>query len=326
MKLLLQHPANVRDLLTMAADRWARWIDFDRMRLVPTTFVQRDYRHIEADVVLVAPLRRSVAAPAAKKLLIYLLIEHQSKPDRVMPLRLLDCVLQIFKFQVREWTKKHAALSHVCLGPVLPIVFYTGTRRWDSISEIVHLIENGGPFAEVTPMHRPIFINLSRIPLPTLEAKAGSFGWLLRLLQRRAARPDAFRRLLGRAIRSLESLSANDRLRWLELLSYIHAMIYRERAPSEHAHLRTTVEKSVHKGRHQEISTMGKTIADMFKEEGEVRGRRHTLLRVLRARFGDLPEDVVKTVEATEDLATFDDWMDRILTAETLKEMRIRSS
>ena len=33
-------------------------IDFDQMRLIKRTFVKRDYRHIESDVVLTAPLRR----------------------------------------------------------------------------------------------------------------------------------------------------------------------------------------------------------------------------------------------------------------------------
>ena len=33
-------------------------IDLRRVKLVPTTFVERDYRHVESDLVLLAPLRR----------------------------------------------------------------------------------------------------------------------------------------------------------------------------------------------------------------------------------------------------------------------------
>src|SRR5689334_1213287 len=97
MKLLLENPSNVQDLLTMVAADWARQIDFHRLQLVQTTFVQRDYRHVESDLVLMAPLRPTKGHPAAKKLVIYILIEHQSEPDRLMPLRILDYMLQIFK-------------------------------------------------------------------------------------------------------------------------------------------------------------------------------------------------------------------------------------
>src|SRR5262245_25068927 len=116
MKLLLQNPANVRDLLTVAGGRWARLIDFNRIRLVPATFVQRDFRHVESDVVLLAPLRRAEGS-RTRTLLVYILIEHQSEPDRLMPLRLLEYVVAIFKYQEREWAKEHASFAGILLQP-----------------------------------------------------------------------------------------------------------------------------------------------------------------------------------------------------------------
>ena len=72
-----------------------------------------------------------VQAPAGtepRQLLLYLLIEHQSEPDRFMPLRVLEYVVMIYKRQLREWEKEHGNLDHCRLQPVLPIVLYTGTR------------------------------------------------------------------------------------------------------------------------------------------------------------------------------------------------------
>ena len=54
MKLLLENPLNVRDLLLIAAAEMVQWIDFNGLRLDRTSFVQRDYRHVESDVVLTA--------------------------------------------------------------------------------------------------------------------------------------------------------------------------------------------------------------------------------------------------------------------------------
>lgn len=58
MKLLLHRPGNVRDLLPIRRYRHVDLIDFDRLQLDPTTYVQRDYRHVETDLVLRGPLLR----------------------------------------------------------------------------------------------------------------------------------------------------------------------------------------------------------------------------------------------------------------------------
>lgn len=50
--------------------------------------MRRDYRHVESDIVLSAPPRGGVGP--TRDLLVYVLIEHESVPDRMMPLRLLD--------------------------------------------------------------------------------------------------------------------------------------------------------------------------------------------------------------------------------------------
>ena len=46
MKLLLEDPRNVRDLLAIQGLDVIKLIDFDRAKLVRTTYVQRDYRHL----------------------------------------------------------------------------------------------------------------------------------------------------------------------------------------------------------------------------------------------------------------------------------------
>src|SRR5262249_19645879 len=102
-KVLLQDPANERDLLTLGRGEGDAEIDFARMKPVGTTFVARDYRHVEADVVLAAPLRQRGRRRARPGLLGDVLIEHQHEPDELMPLRVLDYVVQIYKSQVREW-------------------------------------------------------------------------------------------------------------------------------------------------------------------------------------------------------------------------------
>lgn len=75
------------------------------------------------DVVLAAPLRRAKAKRPLRRLLIYLLIEHQSQPDRLMPLRSLDYLVRIYRRKVadipvphvpvREWPDRFATAENL---------------------------------------------------------------------------------------------------------------------------------------------------------------------------------------------------------------------
>src|SRR5207248_10591550 len=93
MKLLLENPGNVQDLLTLGRAEVLDLIDFRGMEPAGTSYVARDYRHIEADLVLTAPLRGK--GRRIQDLLIYILIEHQSEPDELMAFRVLEYVVQI---------------------------------------------------------------------------------------------------------------------------------------------------------------------------------------------------------------------------------------
>jgi hypothetical protein len=223
LKLLLENPLNVVDLLRLSVPDIIPMIEPGQLTTVKTTFVQSDYRHVESDVVLVAPLRRAKTKCVLRRLLIYVLIEHQSRPDRLMPLRSLDYAVQIFRYQVREWSKTHRSFSCIRFDPVLPVVFYTGTRRWDSPGRLVDLVDLGERFESMIPSFEPLFINLPEIPAETLESQGGYFGSVLRLVQQRSAQPGEFQALLDQVVQHLETMPEAERLRWLELLSYIMA-------------------------------------------------------------------------------------------------------
>ena len=340
MKLLLENPANVRDLLRIATGELAGLIDFDGMQRIQTTFVARDYRHVESDVVLSAPRKSGKGARSRRNLLIYILIEHQSAPDPLMPLRMLDYSLQVFKHQVRERSSGKKSPARVRLDPVLPVVFYTGTRRWDSVGKLADLIESVGPFERFTPVLQPVFLNLPATDPELLESEGGFFGQVLRLVQQRRSRPAEFRQLLNRVTEHLESLRDDERTRWLELLSYLLALVYYERDETQQSGLQDRIEESVKADRDlREIDAMGRTYARALMEEGEKKGekkgemkgekkgelratKRH-LARLLELRFGPLPEDVTKTVNSTRDLAQLETWLDRIVTAESLSDVGI---
>jgi predicted transposase YdaD len=338
IKLLLEDRHNTEDLLHLTGSDLVELIDCRRLELVRTSFVARDYRNVEADLVLRAPVRSR--RRGLKHIWIYILIEHQSEPDELMLLRLLDYVVQILKYQVREWQRRHGSRRRVRLQPVLPLVFYTGTKQWESVGRLKDLMELGERFAPVTPHLEPLYLNLGAISAERLKSAGGSFGQVLRLVQRRKALPEEFRTLLAEVLRNLEAMPARQRLRWLELLSYLRALVYHERSDEEQAPLGEAIEAAVRTAQQREgVLDMFRSGADVLKEqgrkegrkkgrdegrrEGELHGRRQALLLQLRTRFKDLPLEMVTRVEQTKDIEQLDTWLERFATATTLADIGI---
>ena len=182
----------------------------------------------------------------------------------------------------------------------------------------------GEAFESATPAMNPLFINLPAIAAETLEAQGGFFGWVLRLIQQRKSRPREFQRLLNRVVQHLESMPPAERRRWLELLSYVMALVYHVREPSEWPSLQQAIEASVQTDEHrQEVFEMRRTIADELEERGALKNRQQTLIRQLKRRFGDVSDELSSAIRATNDAEQLDAWLDQVVTADTLEEVGI---
>ena len=147
-----------------------------------------------------------------------------------------------------------------------------------------------------------------------------------------AHRCSPFEARLAGVIRFLERMPGVERLRWLDLLSYIHALVYHVRHADEHPGLWRAIEASVATGAHrQEVRDVGKTMADVLRDQGRAEGwdkgrvqnARETLVRLLRRRFGEVPEGTIAVIESTADLEKLSGWLDLVVTAETLEDVGI---
>ncbi len=174
-----------------------------------------------------------------------------------------------------------------------------------------------------------MYLNLPELPPDRLEYEAGYFGWVLRLVQQRHTRIGEFRQLLRNVIEHLEVMETEDRARWLDLLSFVGAMIYHERSECEHVELHETIEDSVCRDEsRREVAKMGRTMADVLidrgRSEAAIETRQETLIRLLRRRFGKIPAKVARTINATTATERLDEWLDQLVTATSLEEMDIR--
>src|SRR5262245_26659366 len=104
IRLLLHHPANLRELVEQAAPGLAPSFLFDRARSLEREFTSADWRHGECDLLFEVPYQAGAEEFAA---LICLLVEHQSQEDQAAPLRTLLFAAQYWERQWRAWKNGH---------------------------------------------------------------------------------------------------------------------------------------------------------------------------------------------------------------------------
>ncbi len=121
----------------------------------------------------------------------------------------------------------------------------------------------------------------------------------------------------------LEAIADEERLRWLELLTYLHALVHHERQAEEREQMQRLIEASVRTDKHrQEVVVVRKTGRDAFREEFSqeeaVRSRQAMLVRLLRRRFKNVPAETEAVIQGTADVGQLEAWFDQAATAKTL--------
>ena len=335
VKFLLLDRDNAREALTLMAPDHAPLIDFARQEVIRATFVAPDFRHLETDLLLKAPMAGK-HGQGKGAVYVYQLIEHQSEPDELAEYRAMRYQLQVFDLQQREWLAKHKTLRGIEFDPVLPVVIYTGTRTWEKLKPLRDLVRRGKPFAEQTPGVKPVFFNLATTAAAKLYQGAGLFGRVLHLMQQRNAKQAAFGQLLAEVVAHVDQLQPKEQGRWQDLLWYLRAMVYHVRGKEEREPLLRSVEEAARsEARQVEVIQMGKTIAEDLIERGMAEGERvgelkgrlkekqEMVVRLLKTKFKKLPAKIETLVRATTDPDRLDGWADEVVTVEKLTDMSL---
>ncbi|EOS8570428.1 Rpn family recombination-promoting nuclease/putative transposase, partial [Escherichia coli] len=111
----LKDPAAARDFLEQVLTPYQKSrCNLDTIELESTTFVAESLRQSACDVLL------SMKTNDGKDGYIYTLIEHQSSPDKFIPLRMMRYILAVMEQHIEE---------HKCAPVVIPVLFYHGAKR-----------------------------------------------------------------------------------------------------------------------------------------------------------------------------------------------------
>jgi predicted transposase/invertase (TIGR01784 family) len=277
-------------------------IDFDTLRMEPASFIDDELRARFSDLLFGVHL---AGLPAY----LYLLFEHQSKPERFMCRRLLRYVLDTWDHHLR----KHPEARH--LPVVIPIVLHHGEDGW---TEPVSLRELYDAPAEVLDALRPFLPELTFLlddlaPQDDAMLRANALSSVLRLTlwafkhvhHDRDVLP-ALRHVLDLVVAMVDA--PNGLAAFNVLMLYIFKV-----AGTPARDVKVIVDQL---GR-PEVSEIVMTAAEQLREEGSERKQRDYLLRLLSQRFGQLPDSALARIQRA-DVVLLDRWFDRGITAQSL--------
>ena len=125
---LLEDPWLLRGLLQILDPHLVERLDFTHARRVNRSFIPADLQKEESDLIYTVPFRGG----RGRAVWVYVLLEHQSKPDPLMSLRLYLYMGELWDTQQREWEDKKTRPAARRLLPIIPVIYYTGQKRWSA--------------------------------------------------------------------------------------------------------------------------------------------------------------------------------------------------
>ncbi|MFY9824235.1 MAG: Rpn family recombination-promoting nuclease/putative transposase [Thermoanaerobaculia bacterium] len=316
---LFAHRRMVEELVRgFVQEAWVDKLDFKTLKRVNASFVSSDLKGREGD--LLWKLRMRGGTPVY----VYLFIEHQSRVDRFMAVRLMAYIALLYQALLKEGE----VAPDGRLPLVIPLVLYNGEAQWWAPQELAELIEHPGEEVEAyVPRLRYQVIDEGCYSLKDLEARqsvAAQIFWLEQSRERKALDRGADRLV------PLLSGPADGPLRRAVLVWIDRVLMPRRRRISSIPRalgledFRTMLEKRVEEW-NRELREEGRLLG--LKEgrqkgvrEGRQEGEARFLLRLLERKFGRIDPQTRRRVRGA-DAERLLLWGERVLTAERLEEV-----
>ncbi|MEZ4299512.1 MAG: Rpn family recombination-promoting nuclease/putative transposase [Polyangiaceae bacterium] len=327
---VFSHPEHARgELQHLLPPALTARLDWSTLKPVPGTFVDEDLRASYSDLLFSIRLD-------GRTVLFYLLLEHQSTPDRWMLFRQLKYIVRFLD----DWREDHPDATH--LPVVIPLLVCHGPKGWSAPTRLEDLFDLDPATAPLVldfiPRLRTLVDDLTLEQEDKLRARAmTALGrvalWCLKTAR---SRDDLVAGLahwndLLIAVRRAPNGLAAIHLVWKYLLN-VHDDPVDRILPALAAALNSEQRKDmasiadqlIERGMAQGIERgMAQGIERGMAqgiERGMAQGERSMLLRLLQARFGPLSAAALARIEQATP-AELEQWADRVLAAPSLADV-----
>jgi predicted transposase/invertase (TIGR01784 family) len=304
-------------------------LDLATLERAQDSFVDPELHPSASDLLFTVDYRTvgdSEAEP--EKLLLYLLIEHKSYPERMT-------LFQLLRYMVRIWERHFAENpKSKALPPVYPMILYHGRRPWP-YSLNFHSLFNvrDETLLRHLPEFSPVLHDVARSDDREIAGETAARTLLLML--KYIFRPDLTERLPDLLLEARTLLTdENGREIMFTLLYYLTEGTGKvneqtlgaalDRAAPGGDTMKSFLKKYFDQGRRegrQEGRQEGRREGRQEgRQEGRLEGEFRLLFRQLRRRFGELPGWAEERLRQASS-GMLETWSERVLTASTLEEV-----
>ena len=315
-------------------------VDWSSLRREPGSVVDPELRETESDLLFSARLR------TGRSLLLYVLLEHQSRVDRWMALRMLRYVVR----QLERWRQEHPKGERLPL--LLPLVMYHGTegvwtapRRVEDLFDLPEGEQQRERWRALVPRFEYLLDDLTAEREEALSARPGPplarLAWRVlrygrtRELARRMPEWTALLAQVQEGPEGAEHLVVVIRyLLWMgdeavhaAARQVLHSVLDGPRAEElMRSYSEQLIEQGLQKGlargrqegREEGLHQGLQQGLHQGLQQGLTRGRAEDVVRILTARGVQVDEAARQRILSCSDVATLDRWFDRALNATTL--------
>lgn len=303
-------PANTASQLRAVLPAVAARLDLTKLTAISDNFVDEDLTWRHSDLLFTAPLTNGHDA--------YVLIEHQSTHDPLMPYRML-------RYVTRIWDKYELDNPHTRRLPaVIPLVVYQGPHPWTSPTQLADLIDPDTEYDMRAWLPRFEFRldDLTHAEEHELQARDLTADALVVLLLLKTARGNPH--------------LAADLWRWSQ---YLRAVLDQPGGTQTFSALLTYIEQ-VGEIKASElrdlVASLGPdaqeaymTIADTFRAEGrregeargKAEGKAEAILMVFEQRGIHISDSSREQIQSCTDLDTLNNWFRRAFTIDKATDL-----
>ena len=298
---LFRQKENVQGLIRILAEELEEHLDFQRLTVLNRSFVDDTLRDLQSDMVFSVPFRDTTQG---EDVTVYILIEHQSTVDRMMGFRLLFYMCQIWNEQRSALERSRVPKSRWRLRPIIPIVYYTGSQRWEMPLSLSAVMDVPEVLSRFVPRFDTLFLGVKDTDPEALTKTDHLLGWLLRVLREDESDAGSLYDALQATLRYLDTLPAAESVQHKNAILYLYHLILFRRPETEREGLIQLIQSHT---TDTEVRNIIMTGAEALIEQGIERGSRemlvHNIFTVLSERFSQAEVEPVRaSLETVSDL------------------------
>ncbi|MCX6358448.1 MAG: DUF4351 domain-containing protein, partial [Armatimonadetes bacterium] len=210
--------------------------------------------------------------------------------------RVLSYMVQVWDMQRQRWEQERPPAARRRLAPIVPLVFYTGKRRWSRVPGLEAVMQAPAALQRFVPRHETLFVGLDGLPAHSDDASP--LATVLRVLRMADSDTEAMKAALAGAMRELEALPPEAQAEWRRAAHYLILLVRHKRTVDEQDALNQALADAIVGERHEEVNEMTMTGAEALLREGRRlgvdEGRQEAfkalLTLQLERRFGSLTD------------------------------------